>query len=211
MGYQQLTTRGRYLIVEHKSMGWSLREIGKALCRSASTISRELRRNADSSDGRCRLEKADSYATWAAKRTPNASRDLESSGVERSHDGLLGATAASVQLKRHFPSRCADLPKASLPPESGTNPTKDSKRGVYKQPTESNRDNEEGYVLDQRRWTRGFAEKFGNAQSAVWSRRSSGISAFLCLLAAVGNCSLALLISGPCRQIFVVSAVRDEA
>jgi transposase, IS30 family len=62
VGYQQLTTRERYLIVEHKSMGWSLREIGKALCRSASTISRELKRNADRSDGRYRVEKADSYA-----------------------------------------------------------------------------------------------------------------------------------------------------
>jgi IS30 family transposase len=62
MGYQQLTTRERYLIVEHKSMGMSLRQIGKALCRSASTISRELRRNADRSDGRYRVEKADSYA-----------------------------------------------------------------------------------------------------------------------------------------------------
>lgn len=62
MGYHQLTTRERYLIVEHKSMGLSLREIGKALRRSASTISRELKRNADKSDGRYRVEKADSYA-----------------------------------------------------------------------------------------------------------------------------------------------------
>lgn len=62
MGYHQLTTRERYLIVEHKSTGMSLREIGKALCRSTSTISRELRRNADKSDGRYRVEKADSYA-----------------------------------------------------------------------------------------------------------------------------------------------------
>jgi transposase, IS30 family len=62
MGYHQLTTRERYLIVEHKSMGLSLREIGAALCRSASTISRELKRNADKSDGRYRVEKADSYA-----------------------------------------------------------------------------------------------------------------------------------------------------
>lgn len=62
MGYQQLTTRERYLIVEHKSMGLSLRQIGKALCRSPSTISRELKRNADKGDGRYRVEKADSYA-----------------------------------------------------------------------------------------------------------------------------------------------------
>lgn len=71
VGYHQLTTRERYLIVEHKSMGWSLRQIGKALCRSASTISRELKRNADRSDGRYRVDKADSYARarrWRSRK-----------------------------------------------------------------------------------------------------------------------------------------------
>jgi IS30 family transposase len=58
--YLQLTTRDRYLIVEHKSTGMSLREIAKALCRSASKISRELKRNAEKRDGRYRVEKADS-------------------------------------------------------------------------------------------------------------------------------------------------------
>jgi len=62
MGYHHLTTRERYLIVKHKSMGLSLRQIAKALCRDPSTISRELKRNADRSDGRYRVEKADSYA-----------------------------------------------------------------------------------------------------------------------------------------------------
>ncbi len=62
MGYHHLTTRERYLIVEHKSMGLSNREIGRMLCRDASTIGRELKRNADRSDGRYRVEKADSYA-----------------------------------------------------------------------------------------------------------------------------------------------------
>ncbi len=73
MGYQQLTTRERYLIVEHKSMGLSMREIGKALCRSAATISRELRRNADKSDGRYRVEKADSYARARRRRSRRGS------------------------------------------------------------------------------------------------------------------------------------------
>lgn len=41
--YQQFTMRERYLIVKRKSMGLSLREIGNARCRSASTISRESR------------------------------------------------------------------------------------------------------------------------------------------------------------------------
>ncbi len=74
MGYQQLTTRERYLIVEHKSMGLSMREIGKAVCRSASTISRELRRNADKSDGRYRVEKADSYARARRRRSRQGSQ-----------------------------------------------------------------------------------------------------------------------------------------
>jgi transposase, IS30 family len=62
MGYHQLTYRERYLIGQHKSSGESVRAIGKMLGRSASTISRELRRNATRSDGRYRVDKADSYA-----------------------------------------------------------------------------------------------------------------------------------------------------
>ena len=62
MGYHQLTYRERYLIAKHKSTGASLRAIGEMLGRSASTISRELRRNATRSDGHYRVDKADSYA-----------------------------------------------------------------------------------------------------------------------------------------------------
>lgn len=54
MGYHQLAYWERYLIARHKSSGESLRAIGKTLGRSASTISPELRRNADGSDGRFR-------------------------------------------------------------------------------------------------------------------------------------------------------------
>ena len=62
MGYHQLTYRERYLIAQHKSSGESLAEIGRMLKRSKSTISREIKRNADKSDGRYRVEKAHSYA-----------------------------------------------------------------------------------------------------------------------------------------------------
>ena len=61
MEYHQVTARERYLIIQHKSSGYSLREIAKMLVRSASTISRELKRNA-SADGRYRADKADGYA-----------------------------------------------------------------------------------------------------------------------------------------------------
>ncbi len=69
MGYHQLTSRERYLIAQHKSTGSSLRQIGRALCRSASTISRELKRNACSSDGRYRVDKAQSYARARRSRS----------------------------------------------------------------------------------------------------------------------------------------------
>jgi IS30 family transposase len=71
MGYHQLTYDERYLIGQHKSRGESLRAIAIHLQRSVSTISREVRRNADTSDGRYRVERADSYARarrWRSRR-----------------------------------------------------------------------------------------------------------------------------------------------
>lgn len=103
MGYEQLTTRERYLIVEHKSMGWSLRKIGKALCRSASTISRELRRNADSSDGRYRVEKADSYARARRRRSRRGShfKPQEMAQVQR----LMGRKWSPEQVSGRLRKR----------------------------------------------------------------------------------------------------------
>ena len=96
MGYQQLTMRERYLIVKHKSMGWSLREIGKALCRSASTISRELRRNADRSDGRYRVDKAESYARARRRRSRQGSQ-FKPGEVAAVH-GLIGRKWSPQQV-----------------------------------------------------------------------------------------------------------------
>jgi transposase, IS30 family len=62
MGYHQLTYRERYLISRYKSSGYGVREIGRLLFRDPGTISRELKRNADGSDGRYRVDKAHSYA-----------------------------------------------------------------------------------------------------------------------------------------------------
>ena len=76
MEYHQLTARERYLILSHKSNGHSLREIGEMLNRSASTISRELRRNV-SGDGRYRPDKADSYARARRRRTRRGSQFQE--------------------------------------------------------------------------------------------------------------------------------------
>jgi transposase, IS30 family len=103
MGYHQLTTRERYLIVEHKSMGLSLREIGKALCRSASTISRELRRNADKSDGRYRVEKADGYARARRWRSRQGSQ-FEASEVASVHE-LIGRKWSPEQISGRLRKR----------------------------------------------------------------------------------------------------------
>lgn len=85
MGYHQLTYRERYLIAQHKSSGESLRAIGKMLGRSASTISRELRRNATRSDGRYRVDKADSYAR-ARRRQSRMGTQFEPDEVELVHE-----------------------------------------------------------------------------------------------------------------------------
>jgi transposase, IS30 family len=68
MEYYQITASERYLIVHHKSSGCSMRQIAKMLNRSASTISRELRRNV-SQDGRYRPDKAESYARARRRRS----------------------------------------------------------------------------------------------------------------------------------------------
>jgi IS30 family transposase len=65
-------------------MGKSVREIGRAVCRSASTISRELRRNACTSDGRYRVEKAHSYAKARRSRCRRGSH-FEQAEVAQVH------------------------------------------------------------------------------------------------------------------------------
>jgi IS30 family transposase len=72
MEYHQVTARERYLIIQHKSSGHSLRKIAKMLVRSASTISRELKRNV-SADGRYRADKADGYARARRRRSRRGS------------------------------------------------------------------------------------------------------------------------------------------
>jgi transposase, IS30 family len=103
VGYHQLTTRERYLIVEHKSMGWSLRKIAKALLRSTSTISRELKRNVDRSDGWYRVEKADSYARARRWRSRRGSQ-FEPSEVAQVHE-LIGRKWSPEQVSGRLRKR----------------------------------------------------------------------------------------------------------
>ena len=69
MEYHQLTLGERYRIARMKSMGEGCRAIARKLRRSPATISRELRRNADTSSGRYRVDKAHSYAVARRRRS----------------------------------------------------------------------------------------------------------------------------------------------
>lgn len=96
MGYHQLTYRERYLIGKHKSSGESVRTIARMLHRSPSTISRELRRNADSSDGYYRVAKADRYARARRWRSRGGTQ-FEPGQVELVHE-LMGRQWSPEQI-----------------------------------------------------------------------------------------------------------------
>jgi IS30 family transposase len=62
MGYSHLTQAERYSIAAMHASGYGLRQIARELDRSASTVSREYRRNATRYDGHYRAQKAHEYA-----------------------------------------------------------------------------------------------------------------------------------------------------
>ncbi|KGM38587.1 hypothetical protein JY96_21645, partial [Aquabacterium sp. NJ1] len=67
--YRQLAREERYLISAYLKANWSLRAIAQELGRSASTISREVSRNATTHDGAYRPCKADRYARARRRRS----------------------------------------------------------------------------------------------------------------------------------------------
>jgi IS30 family transposase len=69
MGYRQLTQDERYAMARLLHQGHSCRSVALILDRSASTISREHRRNVATHDGRYRAEKAHQYAMARRSRT----------------------------------------------------------------------------------------------------------------------------------------------
>ena len=77
MGYRQLTQDERYVMARLLRQGHSLRSIALILDRSASTISRERRRNATNYDGAYRAEKAQEYALGRRRRTRKGSQYSE--------------------------------------------------------------------------------------------------------------------------------------
>lgn len=66
--YHQLTREERYSITGLQRVGFSQAEIARQMGRSPSTISRELRRNSTTHDGRYRAEKAHKYASARRRR-----------------------------------------------------------------------------------------------------------------------------------------------
>lgn len=68
MAYHQLTQEERYLIAGGLRLQRSQRDLAEELGRSASTVSREVRRNATTHDGAYRGEKAHSYAIARRRR-----------------------------------------------------------------------------------------------------------------------------------------------
>lgn len=72
--YQQLTQDERYRITALRQTGCSQAEIARQLGRSASTISRELRRNFTRHDGFYRAEKAQKYALARRRRARKRTR-----------------------------------------------------------------------------------------------------------------------------------------
>jgi IS30 family transposase len=69
MEYRQLVQDERYVMARMMHQGYSHRAIARVLDRSASTISREKRRNLTEHDGRYRAEKAHQYAMARRSRT----------------------------------------------------------------------------------------------------------------------------------------------
>jgi len=74
MVYRQLTHGERYAMANMLQEGYSYRAIGRVLGRSASTISRERRRNATRHDGAYRPDKAQQYAMAKRRRTRKGSQ-----------------------------------------------------------------------------------------------------------------------------------------
>jgi len=71
MAHEQLSRRERYAIGRLKARGLSLREIGRRLDRSVSTISKEIKRNSCPGDGYYRPEKAHARALrrrWSTRK-----------------------------------------------------------------------------------------------------------------------------------------------
>ena len=75
MGYHHLSQEERYIVGTMRSTGKSQRQIALELGRSASTISRERKRNATRHDGGYRAEKAHTYAKTRRRQSKTEKLD----------------------------------------------------------------------------------------------------------------------------------------
>jgi IS30 family transposase len=85
MGYRQLSEDERYVIARLLRQECSCRFIALALDRSASTISREIRRNATRHDGHYRAQKAQQYALAKRRRSRRNSQYSQQEWAEVAH------------------------------------------------------------------------------------------------------------------------------
>jgi IS30 family transposase len=100
MAYHQLTQEERYLISAHRIAGYSRRAIALLLHRSASTIGRELSRNATRHDGRYRPSKAQHYAQGRRRRCRRGPRF--SDDVHRRVQAALMKRWSPDQIVGHY-------------------------------------------------------------------------------------------------------------
>lgn len=100
MAYHQLTQEERYLISAHLVAGRTQGEIAHLLSRAPSTISREVRRNATTHDGRYRPSKAHRYAQARRRRCRRGSQFSEN--VYRQVEAALRNRLSPDQIVGHF-------------------------------------------------------------------------------------------------------------
>jgi len=108
MTYHQLTQEERYLISAHLAAGFSQQDIASVLGRSPSTVSREVRRNATTHDGRYRPSKAHRYAVARRRRCRRGSRYGER--VYRQVEAALRKHWSPDQIVGDFRSQGIEVP-----------------------------------------------------------------------------------------------------
>lgn len=102
MAYSQLTENERYALAALHASGMSLRQIARVLCRAASTISREYKRNATRYDGKYRAQRAQAYALRRRRQRRGSRFGLEQ--YERVN-GLLRRRWSPEQVAETLKSR----------------------------------------------------------------------------------------------------------
>ena len=107
----------RYEIARLREAGMSIRGVARSLGVSASTVSRELRRNADPKTGRYQPERAERLA-WERQRRPKCSK-LGADPVLRAQvQRLLSKRLSPEQVSGRLRTEFADNPGMQVSPET---------------------------------------------------------------------------------------------